>query len=906
MSQTPPTQGYPQLSNDICPKCQSTNLTLPARCSGGRNPENEGRYYQYCPRNNFQADALCNGYIWCDAMQRMYQSPPQSPSQSTVPALSYSSAALNTPTPGSRKNRESCTNPTGCRQNRNGACIQTFCKGCCSASSTYCPAPRHNEPRYNVINSVTISPSASLVAPSPGSSSATPSPIPFILERAYARPIDPSYVAKMQSGALEINTSDRFQRESYRKAHANSVEARWWNQNDQPAEAFRCAVPLFPWFHPKDTAAIVAFAGLDRCQNYAYWTGTYWMRTDGAMQIKANSILFLRAHDVTFCLDGPVPKTSPQKRRLSSAADGNPSPTQIRHLTPIAPETETDTSSSSQDIIYLSDDEGTDQENGDPFLQDGQPAKSESLKNMSAYKSIPWPLKYTCDMDRGFRAMALTKGDRQAAWKEAFGLTKFPRATYYTHWRAWGELSSADLQPAVMAAYTVAGEWAPLIRANAKSKSTPPTSPIHPAPVQTPFTKDYLWSQTVNEDPKKSLRLENLKQLIRLALGLSSLPPPTPKNTTDAIDLALTYKLGVDWDFVTGTEIDKTRHLENRVREFIEEGRMSLPITTGTPDSPLTENDDLNKDKDNHGDVDKNADKGGEEDVETLRYQNGVRIEPEYDTESEDGFDLELKDPRIDTVLNDPKIIVVNHLPSGGGGGLASVYRINDGDVLDLVEHKINDSHPTTLNVRLAVDWSLFLDLPGFAMSHQFGPLLAHQGEASRGEYQVEGGSGYLLPVLGPSDALRIVVVIQGYYAEASKPPAPPEVNPAEETNKAITDWLTNTLGEDPIFKAIRDTPARCAQPISTLVQWVKKIKELEVGYPRIPDNCKNKDIVGKMIYKKHKYTFLGRGSSWWGHAIRCEDFLKAKRTRSGMSEYILKTRAIGIEKFAQELKTNF
>ncbi|KAJ7030053.1 hypothetical protein C8F04DRAFT_741432 [Mycena alexandri] len=81
----------PNLSTDLCPKCQTFCLTIPKASTGHYTPENETRVFQKCPRHNFEPDSPCRGFRWRDDLSP----PPWGPVMSTpTPA----STPASTPT----------------------------------------------------------------------------------------------------------------------------------------------------------------------------------------------------------------------------------------------------------------------------------------------------------------------------------------------------------------------------------------------------------------------------------------------------------------------------------------------------------------------------------------------------------------------------------------------------------------------------------------------------------------------------------------------------------------------------------------------------------------------------------------------------------------------------------------
>ncbi|KAJ7773366.1 hypothetical protein B0H16DRAFT_147577 [Mycena metata] len=105
------------------------------------------------------------------------------------------------------------------------------------------------------------------------------------------------------------------------------LDVHWWATNEDPAEVFRVSAVNFPFFHPKDSTAIVSFVSDDaKINNFSYWDGGRWLRTDVPVPVKPNTALYLRASNVTVCVDGPT-----LKRKISlPILDDSPSPQRTR------------------------------------------------------------------------------------------------------------------------------------------------------------------------------------------------------------------------------------------------------------------------------------------------------------------------------------------------------------------------------------------------------------------------------------------------------------------------------------------------------------------------------------------------------------------------------------------------
>jgi hypothetical protein len=157
--------------------------------------------------------------------------------------------------------------------------------------------------------------------------------------------IDPSYTLKLTKGDFEVDTTGNL----YKNAKARTVEVHWFfkvcaivsflsifvltvHQDGEEAELFSVVTSHFPLFHPHDSPPIIAFVGEVNTHSYVYWNRLKWMCTDAPVTVKAHTLLFLRSHNVTVCLNGP--SVSPVKCKLSCSLETpeSPSPQQIRRM----------------------------------------------------------------------------------------------------------------------------------------------------------------------------------------------------------------------------------------------------------------------------------------------------------------------------------------------------------------------------------------------------------------------------------------------------------------------------------------------------------------------------------------------------------------------------------------------
>ncbi|KAJ6447801.1 hypothetical protein DFH09DRAFT_1118950 [Mycena vulgaris] len=469
------------LSKEICPKCQAAYLTLPKMATGHYQENNRGRFYQKassifhnsCARHDFTPESSCDYFYFNDTVQRQFEGSDSSPESSSLLHFSSSPASRSSPvTP--------------------------------QASGTRQP-PHHNGPDRVVLNSFTVSgqPLSSPTTSVPSGSS--PSVISVVPTKAYARPVDPSYATKVGTGTFEINSASN-QAAAYKKARAHTIEAHWWAKDHEPAEVFSVHAPHFPLFHPQHCSPMINFVGEANTRNYAYWSDTRWMRTDGPVPVKIGTPLYLKSCDVTVCVDGPVVATTKRKLSLSFETPETPSSQRIRKETSpkfkasnrlvmleplVLPVAHPPPLVQGANVIDLTlsdaeDDVFGNSENtrrplnlkveaSDFTLQSASTNASATASATASSSKKPWPFLYANDMDDGFRLMrAQGSGNMTGKFEDAFpGTKKFTSSTFYDNLNKWKALSREERREAVALGKSKRreGEWL-YVLSKAKQRST--------------------------------------------------------------------------------------------------------------------------------------------------------------------------------------------------------------------------------------------------------------------------------------------------------------------------------------------------------------------------------------------------------------------------------------------------
>ncbi|KAJ7492054.1 hypothetical protein FB451DRAFT_1165233 [Mycena latifolia] len=809
------------LSNEVCPQCKTGYLTAPKECTGTFDPTNEGRYFQHGARHNFTPESPCNYFYWNDTMQRRFggvesASSFQSPSPSNVFGSSsggrtMTSTPVSTPTSrrhSSRRPRVSCANAP-CQASGNAGCVQGFCKSCCVATSTRCNAAQHNEPTHFILNSFTVTASPpSLTSTSASTASAQTlgrALAAVIPAKAYACPVDPSYAAKVLAGGFEVNAAAN-QAAIYKKAQAHTVEVYWWAKNNEPAEAFSVSVASFPFFHPKDSAPIVAFVGDTNTRNYAYWAGTRWMRTDSAVTVKAGSTLYLRSADVTICPDGPVASI---KRKLSFSLDppDTPSPQRTHHSSPSieslilpleeveSPPTRPPPPSGDADVIDLTSDNLDDMPSRSQSMKDSPVQPGVSINFTPSSSPSPskkqWPLKYACDMDQGFRAMQQeASGTVAAKFKQAFDNHVFASTTFYANLNKWKALSSAARRHAFI------GKIQPhhLFSLDISGMSSEEGSLL-----TVKFLQDHF-------DRKTGIELEHLKQLFRAHRGQAV--RPAPKSIPEVLSLFDNEDVYVDWAFVKSKAEDKNRRVDTYMRLLVDKKVIEAPPSPmssapssrpasamsgvvshpGDPD-PDVKSENAENDKDDHDENAKDLEKK-QPVTPPITYWLG----PVSNFDDEFLWDFIAFDPEYDLPPHKPKVVVLNYIvPDSEGHFVDDKIHVRRLKVMDFSfigyapdELEGGREIPPTAFTLNAITWSVvretlkamwpgdidfqvFWRLPGYQYRKELGPVLSwynSKGNDSEGKSLPRRAHWHVpdtdaIPIMGPPDAPRLMFVIR-------------------------------------------------------------------------------------------------------------------------------------------------
>ncbi|KAJ7464325.1 hypothetical protein B0H11DRAFT_2240721 [Mycena galericulata] len=325
-------------------------------------------------------------------------------------------------------------------------------------------------------NSITPPPVPELFSIISASSASRPMEnAPIFRARAYAQPISATYATKLQRGDFSVtDLRDRAQVESYRMMADRQIKTYWFFKDDTPPHSFVCPVPNFPFFHPRDDVAIVTIVGEEKCNPYNVYLNGEWTITTSPQRVKANDTLCFKSLDVTVCKGGPF--AGKAKRRLSTGSDDkspspNPSPTKIvRRSSGESISTKTKNlqlTTRAEDIISLSSDDENEPSSSQISKHPGRHAKNQATpESPSLRHKRTLPLKWACEMDKGFHAMENGEGKVPDRFSLVFSGCKWASSTYYQHKSAWDTIQEdpalkVKLSEAVKVGKAPGGEWQP-------------------------------------------------------------------------------------------------------------------------------------------------------------------------------------------------------------------------------------------------------------------------------------------------------------------------------------------------------------------------------------------------------------------------------------------------------------
>ncbi|KAJ7091508.1 hypothetical protein B0H15DRAFT_799955 [Mycena belliarum] len=231
----------------------------------------------------------------------------------------------------------------------------------------------------------------------------------------------PEVAQKIINGDFTFSPSRR-QKEAYRLEAACMITVKWWLEDNATPIVFSVPVTGFPWFHPKDCSAIT-----ERLE-FTLADDDCWILTPTAVRVKADSIIYMRRPGVQasqfFSFEFEF-EFGFQKADIADSDSDN-------DKTELPPQPNFEI----------------------PILQ-GEPPRG---------RKTPWPLRFACDMDIGFKRIESLPGTPASNFKDVFGC-EWVRATYSENFNAWKNTYKPGLAAAIRAGRSDGGEWAPIVKA---------------------------------------------------------------------------------------------------------------------------------------------------------------------------------------------------------------------------------------------------------------------------------------------------------------------------------------------------------------------------------------------------------------------------------------------------------
>ncbi|KAJ7770947.1 hypothetical protein DFH07DRAFT_768671 [Mycena maculata] len=683
----------------------------------------------------------------------------------------------------------------------------------------------------------------------PGSSAPLPPMArpPTVHAKAFAKMITPTYAAKLQRGDFTVDTHDRSQAEAYRFMSDRQIKCFWFYKDDTLPYVFISGVPDWPFFHPGRDSAITAVIGKDKCDPYGFLfggIGGQWITTSTAQTIKKNKeVLYFRSLGVTVCTNGPLTPAIPSsKRRLSESGDQSPSPTKMIRLASV----ESLSTNASQlqlnpcpaNVISIPSDD--DEDIDVPVVL----ASSSQNKGTSATSQSPspkgksaWPLKYACDMDKGFHFindMGKAGGTKATRFVKAFRC-KFRSSTSYDHENAWEQVredpaKNEKLVQAIKVGHAPSGEWKPIYKL--------PLILLSDAQVETGMT------------------LDDLREVLRIGTKAHRVSHKI-QSTTQAIDAIVKAKISVDWEHVANNPApaDKEKDdypLETFIQELLTEENSGLVLPAGIDVAPTT-----------IAVVD-------ERERNTYKFSCDAFIVGHL-------WQVIIYDPKVDVQTKRPKILVIDYTAADPAGeDLIEMHRFNMLPVhlyellpYNLAPGQVALPEATTWAVDTAsviigllrtsgwkpvnatAPFDVYYSLPGYNGDDikllSFKKGLHVDSDLDRATWIPDDMTfqKHTIPVVGPLNAMRVLIK---FYARTETPqapppaPAPPAPLPAaaalltvaQKKKKRGVDFLLGRYGKREAIVAMRasttsegegtsKTKMKLAQPVDVLVPWTPK-----------------------------------------------------------------------------------
>ncbi|KAJ7126634.1 hypothetical protein C8R43DRAFT_958110 [Mycena crocata] len=496
------------------------------------------------------------------------------------------------------------------------------------------------------------------------------------------------------------------------------------------------------------------------------------------------------------------------------------------------------------------------------------------------------------------------------------------------------------------------------------------------------LTAEYFQAQIAH-----GLTLAHLRHIVRTHKNLSMLKP-TPKNVSAGIVLCVKAAIRVDWDFIQSTEDNPARKVETFMRLLLHEGKIHLPASLSLSDSPLSSppssphtappprpasamsgvevdpatllnptsvadnvdtvmaDRDTNEEGEGLGDRDTDEEgegqglDGQEEEVKVKETSSWYGHIDDYDENIE--WELIVFDPKVDQEIETPKIILINYANRGAGqmsvhrfNFLRFAYHTNSPEPADPSEEcTARTFNATTVSaVRNAlkkvwpggVTFDVFWCLPGYSLMQEFGPVATHYAH-SPGTIVWQVGPKHTIPILGPEEALRVLLVIREHYPDSDDDnddniqqgvavavaPVPTRVsaNPGANIPAVPPPPYVQNPGPvipqgqipvQPVAPVAIPAPliAPPVVPVVPLAQAgqniaqinaviVQQVHDVRVAHARVPDNAVGAGVaVGRVISGQNIGELFLRSQQWIKQALSIYDLYEAKKDRQQVKDLV-------------------
>ena len=254
------------------------------------------------------------------------------------------------------------------------------------------------------------------------------------------------------------------------------------------------------YYHPKHCKTVSAMVGTENCEIYGVFNvaSREWSITHLPQKVKENMTLYLRSREVISCINAPDQPQALFYPGVDESSNNHSSISQHPNCVamyendepPPSSQSSTVTSSSDRiDSITLMDSDGIERyvafcsfpQNCNSFechfslascLSTASELSPTASTSASPKRGI-WPLRYTCDMSRGFEQIdspALKNLTLPIRFQMAFHC-HYVKSTYCDNRNVWKNVPLHVRRASIAAGQTESGEWKKLVAKYGKPKT---------------------------------------------------------------------------------------------------------------------------------------------------------------------------------------------------------------------------------------------------------------------------------------------------------------------------------------------------------------------------------------------------------------------------------------------------